>query len=117
MQEQSQRFCKASIKWGFVGELQKDQAVQQKVLNGHLDLVYISPENLINNPRYCNMLQNKMHWSNKNKYGYRGEHFCEAFFSIGEIRNTVNGERFAGLNFHSFQEYHKSFSVNITTSL
>ena len=56
MQEQSQRFCKAGIKSGFVGELQKDQTVQQKVLNGHLDLVYISPENLINNPRYRNML-------------------------------------------------------------
>ena len=33
---------------------------------------------------------------------------------------TVNEERFAGLNFHVFhgvQEYHKSFSVNISTSL
>ena len=40
MQEQSQRFCKG-IKSGFVGGLQKDQAVQQKVLNGYLDLVYI----------------------------------------------------------------------------
>lgn len=57
MQEQSERFCKAGIKSGFVGELQKNQAVQQKVLNGLLDLVYISPENIINNPRYRNMLQ------------------------------------------------------------
>ena len=33
---------------------------------------------------------------------------------------TVNRERFAGLNFlifHGFQEYHESFSVNISTSL
>ena len=32
----------------------------------------------------------------------------------------VNRERFAGLNFlifHGFQEYHESFSVNISTSL
>lgn len=57
MQEQTQRFCKAGIKSGFVGELQKDKGVQQKVLNGMLDLVYISPENIINNPRYRNMLQ------------------------------------------------------------
>ena len=31
------------------------------------------------------------------------------------MANTVNGERFAGLNFfvfHSFQECHKTFSVN-----
>ena len=34
--------------------------------------------------------------------------------------NIVNGERFAGLNFrvfHGFQEYGKSFSVNIKASL
>ena len=33
---------------------------------------------------------------------------------------TVNGERFAGLNFrgfHGFQEYCESFSVNISASL
>ena len=31
--------------------------------------------------------------------------------------NTVNRERFAGLNFRGFQEYRKSFSVNISDSL
>ena len=33
---------------------------------------------------------------------------------------TVNGERFAGLNFHGFrgcQEYHESFSINISATL
>ena len=30
---------------------------------------------------------------------------------------AANVERFAGLNFHSFQEYYESFSVNISTSL
>ena len=46
-----------------------------------------------------------------------------AFLSIYQyraaawIKYTVNGERFAGLNFcifHGFQEYRKSFSVNIS---
>ena len=46
MQEQAQRFTATG---GFVGETQKDPIVRQKVLNGDLDLVYISPENLINN--------------------------------------------------------------------
>ena len=32
-------------------------------------------------------------------------------------QHTVNREKFAGLNFHSFQEYHESFSVNLSTSL
>ena len=56
MQEQAQKFTAAGIKSGFVGETQKDPIVQQKVLNGDLDLVCISPENLINNSRYRNML-------------------------------------------------------------
>ena len=43
-------------------------------------------------------------------------HMCMSQF----FRNTVNGERFTGLNFHvfrGFQEYCKSFSVNISASL
>ena len=56
MQEQTQRFCKAGITSGFVGESQKDPAVRWKVLNGLLDLVYISPENIICNPQYRDML-------------------------------------------------------------
>ena len=31
-------------------------------------------------------------------------------------QTTVNRERFAGLNSHSFQEYRESFSVNISAS-
>ena len=34
--------------------------------------------------------------------------------------STINGERFAGLNFrifYSFQEYHENFSVSISASL
>ena len=36
------------------------------------------------------------------------------------FKNTVNRERFAGLNFrvfHGFQEYRESFSVDISASL
>ena len=41
---------------GFVGEAQKDLVVQQNVLNGNLDMVYISPENIICYSCYQNML-------------------------------------------------------------
>ena len=37
--------------------------------------------------------------------------------SLVTILYKVNVERFAGLNFHSFQEYHEGFSMNISTSL
>ena len=44
----------------------------------------------------------------------------EYFTIVFLIAHTVNGERFAGLNFHGFrgfQEHHKGFSVNISASL
>jgi len=56
MQEQAQRFSEAGIKSGFIGEAQKDSVIQSKVLNGELDLVFISPENIICNSRYRNMM-------------------------------------------------------------
>ena len=56
MQEQTQRFTKAGISSGYVGESQKDPVVCQKVLNGLISLVYISPENIICNPHYREML-------------------------------------------------------------
>jgi len=31
--------------------------------------------------------------------------------------DTVNGERFVGLNFHGFEEDHESFSMNILHEL
>ena len=47
--------------------------------------------------------------------------FCSSSSSSNILQcNTLNGERFAVLNFrvfHSFQEYHESFSVNISASL
>ena len=56
MQEQAQRFSEAGIESGFIGEAQKDPVVRRKVLKGELDLVYISPENIICNSRYRNMM-------------------------------------------------------------
>ena len=44
------------IKAEFVGKAQLDTAVVKKVLEGDLQLLYISPENLLNNKTYCSML-------------------------------------------------------------
>ena len=39
-----------------MGEAQTDPAVISRVLKGNVQLLYISPENLLNNPRFRSML-------------------------------------------------------------
>jgi len=56
MIDQQQKFVLKGIRAEFVGEAQTDVAVIQRVLQGNLQLLYISPENLINNTRYRSML-------------------------------------------------------------
>ena len=41
----------------FVGEAQKDDEASAKVINGDIQLVYITPKSLLNTKRYRQMLQ------------------------------------------------------------
>ena len=56
MLEQQEKYSSKGIATEFVGEAQTDSAVTSRVLQGNLQLLYISPENLLNNPRYRSML-------------------------------------------------------------
>ena len=56
MMEQQQKFVERGIKAEFVGEAQVDPAVVNRVLQGNLELLYISPENLLNNRKFRSML-------------------------------------------------------------
>ena len=56
MMEQQQKFSSKGVKAEFVGEAQTDAAVISRVLQGDLQLLYISPENLLNNKRFRSML-------------------------------------------------------------
>lgn len=56
MIEQQRKFMERGIKAEFVGKAQLDTAVVKKVLEGDLQLLYISPENLLNNKTYRSML-------------------------------------------------------------
>jgi len=53
--EQQRKFLDRGIRAEFVGEVQLDTAVVKKVLEGDLQLSFISPENLLNK-KYCSML-------------------------------------------------------------
>ena len=56
MVDQQQKFVAKGIRAEFVGEAQMDHTVMDKVLRGDLQLLYISPENLLNNKTYRSML-------------------------------------------------------------
>jgi len=52
MIEQQQKFIQKGIRAEFVGEVQTDTAVVTRVIQGNLQLLYISPENLLNNAKF-----------------------------------------------------------------
>jgi len=56
MREQAARFSTMGIFAEFVGEGQTDPTVKSKVLRGDIQLLFISPENLLCNMAYRNML-------------------------------------------------------------
>jgi len=57
MMDQSQRFVPTGLTVGFVGEAQKDNEICTNILNGDVQLVYISPESLLNTKKYWQMFQ------------------------------------------------------------
>lgn len=56
MMDQKQKFSHRSLSVEFVGEAQCDEGAITAVVNGNVQLVYINPENLLNNRRFRNML-------------------------------------------------------------
>lgn len=56
MINQKSKFTRTGISTEFVGELQTDEHAVARVLKGEIQLVFISPENIICNTRFRNML-------------------------------------------------------------
>ena len=56
MLDQKSKFQPVGISTEFVGEDQCDSCAISRVLSGDVQLVYISPESIICNPMYRNML-------------------------------------------------------------
>ena len=61
MLDQKNKFLQKGINVEFVGEAQEDEKAIEAVLNGKVQLVYISPENLLENRRYRNMLRSTVY--------------------------------------------------------
>lgn len=53
---QQSKFASLGLLVEYIGESQNDKSVIQRVLHGQVQLVYITPENVMDNPMYRNML-------------------------------------------------------------
>ena len=54
--DQQAKFLSMGLRGEFVGEAQTDLEAVKRVLKGDLQLLYISPENLVNNVKFRSML-------------------------------------------------------------
>lgn len=61
MIDQKQNLMRMGISVDFVGEAQDSDEAIRSVIRGDIQLVFISPESILNNKKFCNMLQ-------RNKY-------------------------------------------------
>ena len=56
MLDQFEKFSSRGLMVGYVGEGQLDPSVPDRVLKGMYQLVFLSPENIVNDTPYHNML-------------------------------------------------------------
>ena len=114
MLDQKKRFSNAGIRAEFVGSTQQDDSAIDDVLHGQVQLLYISPESLLNNGIFRAMLQSKVYKKNlislvideahcvklwyvyydctkhdQIKIFYRGDVFRKAFAEIGNLRSIL----------------------------
>ena len=61
MLDQKEKFLQKGLRVDFVGQAQHNEQALEAVINGQIQLVYISPESLLENKRYCNMLSSKVY--------------------------------------------------------
>lgn len=64
MIEQKDKFLAAGINAEFVGETQKSPTAWRKVISGQAQLFYISPESIICNSQYRQMLRSPVYKEN-----------------------------------------------------
>lgn len=61
MIDQCEKFKSLGMSADYVGEAQEDKLAMQRVISGEVQLVFISPEAIINNPKYCQMLSSSVY--------------------------------------------------------
>lgn len=64
MMDQKQWFSEIGLTVDFIGEMQEDENALMAIYEGRCQVVYISPENLIINLRWREMLRSKVYQDN-----------------------------------------------------
>ena len=97
MIDQRSKFSPRGVKTEFVGEAQTDPEAEKAVLRGLVQLVYIRPENLIDNIKFRKMLLTPVHQDNlvalvideAHCVKMWGDTFRTAFAQIGNLRSLI----------------------------
>ena len=97
MMDQHSKFVPRGLQAEFVGEIQTDASRKEKVLQGQAQLVFITPENLLENRNYRKMLLSSMYQlklvaivvDEAHCVKTWGDKFRVAFSHIGDIRSLV----------------------------
>ena len=87
MMDQSNKFVLKGMTAEFIGETQDDPDAVKRVLNGSVQLVFISPESLINNQLYRNMLLSSRYKQRMVALGVDEAH-CVKTWSVDKILCT-----------------------------
>ena len=95
--DQVTKFKKYGIGKEFVGEAQMDKSVIVKVLKGEVQILYITPENIVRNELYRNMLLSTKYKQclvalvvdEAHCIKLWGEDFRQTFSEIGNIRSLI----------------------------
>ena len=97
MMDQQSKFASLGLLVEYVGESQNDKSVIQRVLHGQVQLVYITPENIMDNPMYRNMLLSNIYREKlvglivdeAHCVKLWGDQFRISFSKIGNLRSIV----------------------------
>ena len=97
MMDQRSKFTPRGLTAEFVGEAQTDHAAERSVLRGEAQLVFITPESLIGNVQYRNMLLSTKYKENlvalvvdeAHCVKTWGDEFRRAFSKIGDLRSIL----------------------------
>ena len=97
MIDQQQKFAPSVLKAEYVGEAQTDTTVKERVVKGEVQLVFITPENLITNKTFREMLLSPPYQKNlvalvvdeAHCVKTWGDEFRKAFSQIGDLRSLL----------------------------